>query len=1047
MNAVVVANTWPINKAKPYIFGVNDQLNAAGAKNYQCMSSGSRLARCRIFSGADQTHPVRDYCPALATDGTTGCLYDHVAKQRVLNALSGTFTAVGVAGRYFIDVDSSDRKGGVSLDGEGEVVFRNADASVTVTATEDNARRFVRWVGDVGDFADVTAKSVTFTVSGDRRIMALYTGSAYFDVATGVLSVPDGDWRLQCSVKNAAAHTINLGTGVAGAVYLSGSGKLDLNVPIIGSDGHVWTIDTIMSNALAIGTNGEGLGNDGYERLTDIVLPKTVTTVGTQFLSIPYGRKDKRRLKSIVVDMPNLSANTYGSGASSWYGFYSPLIGNYADNLTNFVVHLPSRYDILDPKMFAILGHPTYPTLTIPDPFPSIETAYDEYDFSRTDSLNGDTEVCFLQGSTNSVGGTLRLPRLKRTVKKELQRTNIENLELGNFAGSMNTIGSSTLELCSGSTRLRTVVLSATNDANVAFTIYGSSFFDSYKTLKAVFLTTDRVPTFDASVTPQKPAFGYWDHPAKSMCIYVPENSVAFASILSAARASADFNQAAAEAWAAANNLPVPVGVIPPIGSEGSLGTTRMQYIGVIDPARYLANRKAPSIPTAEALAALGEKVTVTSTSKASYEGYVRGDASFTVTAICEARVNGSPTSVFAGWIVNGSHTNLVTANPFTFTPMDDGVNSVRPKFVRPWLYDAAAGTIWNGDWKLRVQVVSGGLKVAGSDATVFGNAFVEVGEGGIDLSAPVEDASDNDYAIVSVGARALSRQNKIGGIATTAVIYPKTLVSLESGSLAAYSADKYSMKLERVEMDAPVFAAEFGNGIVSSNESKIVDVYLSVPKVKTISGSPFSAGCTNIASDVGEWDFSGVTTLAAGFFADQAKMKGTLRLPRVAQLPAGALAGLGVEGLELGSVDSVRLGTIGSCACKNMVNLKRVVFGPRAEGLSVASDAFSGTPGIERIEFYAKMPSDVSAVTNMLAAVPLQDDKQAMFVGSSCYGLGNYAATSPAYTQSEQAAAESLVLGEGETLAGVCLDASRRAWLVDRKPVYFFPGTFLLFR
>lgn len=1037
-NVVTVANSWPIDKEKPYLFGWNDQLKKT---NYKCMAAGSRLARCRIFSGADQIHPARDYYPALGTDGTTACLYDHVTKQRVFNALNGTFTAVGVAGRYAIDVDSCDRGGGVSLDGEGEVVFRDSGASVTVTATEDNVRRFVYWIGDVSDFEDVTAKSVTFSVSGDRKILALYTGSALFDVSTGILRVPDGDWQLKGSVKNSSARTITLGTGTAGGIYLSGSGKLDLDVPVFGTDGRMWTIAELSTKAFAIGDNGAGLGTDGYERLTELVLPKSLQEINSQFLSIPYGLKDKRRLKKLVMDLPQLKGKSYGSGADAWTGFYSGFIRNYADSLTNLVMRLPGQFDNVAPQFFD-----SYDSKSVVDSLVNVQNAYDEWDFSGTKSLNAGMDATFAYNTLKMSGGTLRLPSLVSATGKGFNYSTIENLELGNLSGSMTAVGSSS-SLFSKSEGLRTVVLSATDDPSVEFRIYGNAFSTSTTSLKAVFLTTDRVPTFDGTVIAQAPAFGRWDHPEKSMCIYVPENSTAFASILASARASADFNQAAAEAWASANNLPVPVGVVPAIGTEGSLGTTRMQYIGVIDPQRYLANRKGPDIAVGDALAALGEKVMVDSTSTASCDGFYRGDVRFTLTATCEERVNGSLTSEFAGWYVNGSHTNLVTANPFSFTPMDDGIVSVRPKFVRPWLYDAAAGTIWNGDWKLKVQVVDGGLKVAGVDAAAYGNAFVTMGKGELDLSAPVRDSSSVLYAIVSVGARALSRQNTVVGDGPKAIVYPTTLTSIDAGSADSYCADPYSAKLNRVEMACPELVAEFAEGSLIAGETGISDLYLSMPKVTAVGAQPLAEGCTNVVADVGEWDLSGLTSLSAGLFTDQAKMTGTLRLPRVASLPENALSGSGIGALELGAFSKTRLGAIAASACADMANLEKIVFGPRATALTVAADAFSGTPGIRRIEFQARMPTDTSAVANMLAEVPLLDAKQAMVVGSAGLGLERYRATSPAYTPGEEAAAASVELDEGETLVGVCLDSQRKAWLVGRDPVCELPGLAIILR
>jgi hypothetical protein len=90
--------------------------------------------------------------------------------------------------RVTLTVSSSDL-GLVTTPGEATFTY-NEGTVVNLKAEPDASCRFVRWIGDVGNVADVTAASTTITMNHDYSITATFWFSTGCFIATAAYGTP-----------------------------------------------------------------------------------------------------------------------------------------------------------------------------------------------------------------------------------------------------------------------------------------------------------------------------------------------------------------------------------------------------------------------------------------------------------------------------------------------------------------------------------------------------------------------------------------------------------------------------------------------------------------------------------------------------------------------------------------------------------------------------------------------------------------------------------------------------------------------------------------
>jgi hypothetical protein len=115
--------------------------------------------------------------------------------------------------RVTLTVSSSDL-GLVTTPGEATFTY-NKGTVVNLKAESDASCRFVRWIGDVGNVADVTAASTTITMNGDYSITATFWFSTGCFIATAAYGTPMAeeiqvlrDFRDECLVTNPVGKTL-----------------------------------------------------------------------------------------------------------------------------------------------------------------------------------------------------------------------------------------------------------------------------------------------------------------------------------------------------------------------------------------------------------------------------------------------------------------------------------------------------------------------------------------------------------------------------------------------------------------------------------------------------------------------------------------------------------------------------------------------------------------------------------------------------------------------------------------------------------------------
>lgn len=438
-----------------------------------------------------------------------------------------------------------------------------------------------------------------------------------------------------------------------------------------------------------------------------------------------------------------------------------------------------------------------------------------------------------------------------------------------------------------------------------------------------------------------------------------------------------------------------------------------------------------------------GDTVTVTPTSAVESdfpymtEKYALNLFPITFTASTE----GGASSVFYRW--NNVPRARETENPLVVTA-EDSVGDIRAFFAHDWTYDAAAQTISNGNWVIKVSVVDSGkrtLRIGNNTANgTFSTALTGTGTGTLDFNGRVRDADGNAWTLTHVKSYAMCRAREWKSTDTTAtfsdhpsvVVFPETLTQMD-GDIFNFNQSQ-NFPLSEVVLIAPNLAGTLRlviNGPILLNR-----MTLRVPKVTGLGANCIWQNATLSQTDVTEWDLSSVTSIAEFAFAYCTGMRGTLHLPSLVSLGHRNFQDhKSLSGVVLAT--NLTLTTVGSNAFLNATGLRKATIGnSKKVAFTVGQNAFKGATGIESVTFLG--PRNEALADAVLTGVAATAGAKSTTVrASAAFG----------WDASVSAATGDEVAAQPSTAAGVYRDGSRKAWLVYEPSPFDPRGLLLLIR
>ena len=401
------------------------------------------------------------------------------------------------------------------------------------------------------------------------------------------------------------------------------------------------------------------------------------------------------------------------------------------------------------------------------------------------------------------------------------------------------------------------------------------------------------------------------------------------------------------------------------------------------------------------------------------------------------------PKNGFLRWenLPDGAVVDANNCVTFDFDGIQTGIRAV---FRHDWVYDSAAGTIWNRRYRLNVASLGGSKLGIGTPDSMSGtvassgNAFI-VGDsmeagGHLDLNGLVTDSSGSgSWTLSKIGYQSLApwalttADSRVSTYYPTHVRLPETLEAVQNEAMKAPGWD-YT-PLTNLVVRTP-FLTDTGSNFAQGHRY-LYRVSLDLPALTTL-GQAF-VNCGNVClrdTDVTEWNLPNVQVVSSQAFGNNCtypNVRGTLDLPKVHTLYGQALSALsGVETFILGTNGNT-LVTIGDYAFWKCNSLKKLVIGSRST-LSVGTDILPSGTALEVVEFPARIPANVGEFLDAVLSfkeVSGPDD----YVSVVCSRDRASRRLSPAALDSAEAA----VAPEGTYGVYVTGDSGeRKAWLVD---------------
>lgn len=386
----------------------------------------------------------------------------------------------------------------------------------------------------------------------------------------------------------------------------------------------------------------------------------------------------------------------------------------------------------------------------------------------------------------------------------------------------------------------------------------------------------------------------------------------------------------------------------------------------------------------------------------------------------------------------------VVDANNCVTFDFDGTQTGIRAVFRHDWVYDSAAGTIWNRRYRLNVASLGGsklgigtpdsmsGAVASGGNAFIIGDSM-EAG-GHLDLNGLVTDSSGSgSWTLSKIGYQSLApwalttADSKVSTYYPTHVRLPETLEAVQNEAMKAPAWD-YT-PLTNLVIRTP-FLTDTGSNFAQGHRY-LYRVSLDLPALTTL-GQAF-VNCGNVClrdTDVTEWNLPNVQVVSSQAFGNNCSypnVKGTLDLPKVHTLYGQALSALsGVETFILGTNGNT-LVTIGDYAFWKCDSLKKLVIGSRST-LSVGTDILPSGTALEVVEFPDRIPANVGEFLDAVLSFK-EISGPGDYVSVVCSRDRASGRLSPTALDSAEAA----VAPEGAYGVYVTGDSGeRKAWLVD---------------
>lgn len=387
----------------------------------------------------------------------------------------GTLDKSVLQSKYDQYVAYNDMKSGVKLEIERDTFFDDqvvitsdwapaADGTylpgtrVTLRAQPNATGTFVKWYGDV-DRAVETNAEITITVNADTwlycRIVHPWT------LSSDKKTLTNGNFTLNCSVKDEGARTLNLGSWAKYGLFNAadtGIGIVDLGGPITqAGDSAKWKIAAhLAQGGLMVGKRGAQGGG-----MTGLIFPGTLeTTPSGQWAHATTIDLFGISYRTLIMDEPAITGNPFPDWTTC---------GHY--DLDRFILRIP--------KVTSISGDPS---------FWNISAAKSKFDWWDVSSLNYIAARAFCGYDWNNrllLGGTLTLPSLCSVTNTALYGLkNCTEISLGGL-DKTKTVKRLFTNTMTGNTSLRKLTMY--NDKDLV--IDGDVFNTAANTPKEIVLT------------------------------------------------------------------------------------------------------------------------------------------------------------------------------------------------------------------------------------------------------------------------------------------------------------------------------------------------------------------------------------------------------------------------------------------------------------------------------------------------------------------------------------------------------------------------------
>ena len=413
----------------------------------------------------------------------------------------------------------------------------------------------------------------------------------------------------------------------------------------------------------------------------------------------------------------------------------------------------------------------------------------------------------------------------------------------------------------------------------------------------------------------------------------------------------------------------------------------------------------------------------------------------------------------FCGWEGEDVPAGTGAAASFTFVVMPN--TDVQAHFHRALRYtatDATNGEVTDGNWRLKVKKITGGLRLEPN--------CVLAGSGDMDLSGPITDEAGTVYAITRIEGGPFNSTKTSNPVysfysptttvyisynlfnghtyLTTAVIRSDVLTFVSGNTFMNCSA------LREARFEAPsLVTTESTDSAMNANQFPMCTglrrLVLKLPALVEMKHN-FVTYAPLTETDVSTWQLQSVTNLTSDAVVGPdsgAGPYGTLALPSLVNLERTALKNLrSVSEFQLGTGGLKRLVPL---ALSTMAGARRIELGV-TEDFTCSNTSFGDVSmaALTNLVFTGEVTPTQETVENLLAKVPLLSDSKsqhpAVYMPVSELEWENWLAQP---TTEERTNLYPKWIGKGYRLLGIASESHRAAWVFTNSP----RGFVLLFR